>query len=354
MNHKRHGSKRLAAAVLVVAATAALAVTSSDGAAPNGRHAKSSVSGQRFKMIIQGSPDPSKVVEVHAVNLLKKLGVDASVVYNPTSSNVAIAQLMSGDADAFSNAVAGGYGAAIAGVPITVFSLLEPREDYTLISRPDISSIAQLKGKNIGVLDTSSINYPQELIALKTGGLGPGDVNTITAGGQSSRLAALVAGRLDATMLSHLSWLKVQSQGYHLLFDYTKQASGLYDDTAWSTNSWLASHKELAVDFNKAVLQSYEWFDNPKNKQAVINEAVALAPGSDPAQVGQLFDILRANHCYPVGQILNIPTLKYMAALFEQLGTVKGHKAVGTWANIYYAKAAKQALYPSKKAKKKK
>jgi len=349
VSEKRHRTKRLAAAVLVVAATAALAVTSSVGAAPNAKHAKSSVSGQRFKMIIQGSPDPSKVVEIHAVNLLKKLGVDASVVYNPTSSNVAVAQLMSGDADVFSNAVAGGYGAAIAGVPLVCFALLEPRQDYTFISRPEDATIASLKGKKVGVLDTSSINYPQALIALKTAKMDQSDVSIVTAGGQSSRLAALLAGRVDATMLSHLSWLKVQSQGYHLLFDYTKQASALYDDTGWATASWLSSHKELAVDFDKALLQSYAWFDNPKNTQAVINEAVALAPGSDPAQVGQLFDILRSNHAYPVGQILNIPTLKYEAALFEQLGTVQGHKPVGEWANIYYAKAAMKALYPPKK-----
>jgi NitT/TauT family transport system substrate-binding protein len=343
--------RRLAALAFVVSATAALAVASSVGAAPSAHAGKSAVSGQRFKMIIQGSPDPSKVVEVHAVNLLKKLGVDASISYNPTSSNVAIAQLMSGDADVFSNAVAGGYGAAVAGVPVVCFALLEPRQDYTFISRPDNATMASLRGKKIGVLDTSSINYPQALIALKTAKMDQHDVSIVTAGGQSSRLAALIAGRVDATMLSHLSWLKVQSQGYHLLYDYTKQASGLYDDTGWATASWLSSHRELAVDFNKALLQSYVWFDNPKNVNAVVNEAIKLSPASDPAQVKQLFDILRSNHAYPKGQILNIPTLKYEAALFEQLGTVKGHKPVGTWANVYYGKAAKKALYPPKKKK---
>lgn len=345
---RRRQARRLASAVVVLAATAALVLTSSGAAATRHAHA-SPLAGQRFTMMIQGSPDPSKVVEVHAVNLLKKLGVDASVKYNPTSSNVAIAQMISGDVDAFSNAVAGGYGAAVAGVPVVDFALLEPREDYTFITRPDITSISQLKGKKIGVLDTSSINYPQALIVLKKAGLGASDVSIVTAGGQSSRLSALVAGRVDGTMLSHLSWLVLQPQGYHLLFDYTKQAASMYDDNAFATASWLASHKALAVAFNKAVLQSYAWFDNPKNADAVVQEALALQPAADPAQVKQLFDILRTNHAYPVGQILNVPTLKYMAALFEQLGTVQGHIPAGKWMNVYYAKAAKAQLYPSKK-----
>jgi hypothetical protein len=51
---------------------------------------------------------------------------------------------------------------------------------------------------------------------------------------------------------------------------------------------------------------------------------------------------------------LNIPTLKYEAALFQQVGAVKGSMPVGNWANVAYANAAKKALYPPKKVVKKK
>lgn len=343
---KKSRSRRAGLVVLALAVSA-IGLTAVGGAGASGKAGP--LAGQRFYLLIQSSPTTSKILQDHAIQILKKQGVDAQIKWNPTSSNVGIAQLQSGDVDGFSNAVAGGYSAVLAGIPIVDFALVNPREDYVFITRPDVNSLNDLKGKKIGVLDTTSINYPQALIALKSAKMDQTDVSIITAGGQSSRLAALIAGRVDATMLSHLSWLKVKDQGYHLLFDYTKQASALYDDTAWATASWLASHRDLAVAFNKALLQSYAWFDNPKNTQAVVNEAVGLAPGSDPTLVGQLFDILRSNHAYPVGQILNIPTLKYEAALFEQLGTVKGHKAVGTWANIYYAKKAKAQLYPPKK-----
>ncbi|MGH8862262.1 MAG: hypothetical protein ACRDVG_13720, partial [Jatrophihabitantaceae bacterium] len=111
---------RLSAAVAALAAVSLLAVVSTAAAATARSTFKvdPSIKGQRFIMIIQGSGDPSKVVEVHAVNLLKRWGVNASVRYNPTSSNVAIAQVESGDADAFANAIAGGLGAAIAGIPV--------------------------------------------------------------------------------------------------------------------------------------------------------------------------------------------------------------------------------------------
>jgi ABC-type nitrate/sulfonate/bicarbonate transport system substrate-binding protein len=330
----------------------AIALTAVGGAGASRK--ASPISGQRFTLMIQSSPTASKVLQAHAIQILKNQGVDASIKWNATSSNVAIAQLQSGDVDGFSNAVAGGLGAAIAGIQLVDFALVNPREDYVFITRPDVTSLAQLKGKKIGVLDTTSINYPQELIVLKKAGYDAGDVTTVIAGGQSSRLAALVAGRLDGTMLSHAAAIQLVPQGYHVLYDFTKQSASMYDDNVFAMKSWLVSHKALAIAFNKAILQSYVWFNNPKNEDAVVNDAVALAPGTDAAATKQLFTTLRSLHWAVEKATLYIPTLKYEAALFRQVGAVTGTIPIGQWANVAYANAAKAQLYPVKKVVKKK
>jgi hypothetical protein len=123
----------------------------------------------------------------------------------------------------------------------------------------------------------------------------------------------------------------------------------MYDDNIFAMKSWLATHKALAIAVNKAILQSFVWFNNPKNEDAVVQEAVALAPGTDVAQTKQLFSTLRGLHWAVEKAVLNIPTLKYEAQLFAQVGAVKGTIPIGRWANVYYANAAKAALYPKKK-----
>ena len=345
---KKGRMKRGAFVALALAAVSAIALTAVGTA---GAHAqkKSALSGQRFILMIQSSPTANKIIQAHMIDILKKQGVDAQIKWNATSSNVAIAQLQSGDVDGFSNAVAGGLGAAIAGIPLVDFALVNPREDYVFLTRPDVTSLSQLKGKSIGVLDTTSINYPQELIVLKKAGLDAGDVKTVIAGGQSSRLAALVAGRLDGTMLSHAAAIQLLPQGYHVLYDFTKQSASMYDDNIFAMKSWLASHKELAIAINKAILQTFVWFNNPKNEDQVVSDAVALAPGTDAAATKTLFDQLRGLHWAQEKATLNIPTLKYEAALFNQVGAVKGSIPIGQWANVAYANAAKKALYPPKK-----
>jgi len=345
-------TKRGALAALALAAVSAIALTAIGGAGASRK--ASPISGQRFTLMIQSSPTANKIIQAHAIQILKNQGVDASIKWNATSSNVAIAQLQSGDVDGFSNAVAGGLGAAIAGIQLVEFALVNPREDYVFITRPDLTSLGQLKGKKIGVLDTTSINYPQALIVLKRANLDAGDVNITIAGGQSSRLAALVAGRIDGTMLSHAAAIQLVPQGYHVLYDFTKQSASMYDDNIFAMKSWLATHKALAIAVNKAILQTFVWFNNPKNEDAVVNDAVALAPGTDVAATKQLFSNLRDLHWAVEKATLNIPTLKYEAALFRQVGAVTGTIPIGQWANVAYANAAKNALYPPKKVVKKK
>jgi NitT/TauT family transport system substrate-binding protein len=344
--------KRSALVALALFAVGAIALTAIGGA--GAARKAGPLDGQRFTLLIQSSPTTSKVLQDHAIQILKSQGADASIKWNPTSSNVGIAQLQSGDVDAFSNAVAGGLSAVLAGIPIVDFALINPREDYVFITRPDVTSLSQLKGKKIGVLDTTSINYPQALIVLKKAGLDAKDVSIVVTGGQSSRLAALVAGRLDGTMLSHAAAIQLVPQGYHVLYDFTKQSASMYDDNAFAMRSWLATHKQLAVAFNKALLQSFVWFMNPKNSDAVVQEAMALAPGADAAQTKQLFDTLRDLHWAVPKATLNIPTLKYEQALFHQVGAISGTLPVGQWANVAYANAAKAQLYPVKKVTHKK
>jgi NitT/TauT family transport system substrate-binding protein len=338
--------------VSLLAGVAAAALVCATAASAAGTRATfkvdPSIKGQRFVLVIDGTGDASKVVETHAVGILKSWGVDASVRYDGGLPNVAIAQLVNGDADAFAESISAGVGAAIAGVPLEDFALLEPRMDYTFISRPGITSIAQLKGQKIGVSSTTGVNYPQALMVLKKGQMDQNDVSIIVAGGQSSRLAALVAGRIDATMLSHLAWLQLQSQGYHMLWDYTKQTGNLYDDNTFATKAWLASHKALATAFNEAILLSYKWFDDPKNANAIVQDAVSQWPASDASQIGQLYDILRQSNAYPQCYTMNLPTLKYQAALFEQLGAIHGSIPIGNWVNVAYANAARKAVCGNK------
>ena len=331
-------------AALAVAACSSSGSSSSPASTSGSNSAANGVSGQRFTLMLQSTANVSKVVEVHAVNILASEGVQTSVKWNASTPNVAISELTSGDIDAYSEAVTGGVSAVSAGVPLVDFALAQPRQDYVLLARPGITKLSQLKGKKIGVQDTTGVNYAQALLVLKAAGLSPSDVSIVAVGGQSTRLPALVAGRVDATMLSHTAQLQLAPQGYTTLYDYTKQASELYDDNIFATSNWLKQHEALAVAFNKALLESYQWFDNAANDNDIVSEALKIDPTQDKAQLKQFFDELRAANAYPTGTILNAALLTKQEDLYKTAQAIQSTVPVSQWVNTTPAKQALASL----------
>jgi NitT/TauT family transport system substrate-binding protein len=328
-------------ALLITAACSSAKTTTSANAGGGSAGAGSSISGARFTMMLQSTANANKVVEVHAVNLLKAQGVNASVQWNEGAPNVAITQLMHGDIDAYSEAVTGGVSSVQSGVNIMDFALAQPRQDYVFLAKQGINTLADLKGKNIGVQDTTGVNYAQALLVVQKAGLTPKDVNIVAVGGQSTRLPALVAGRVDATMLSHSAQIQLAGKGFNTLFDYTKEASNLYDDNVFATPDWLSKNKAVAVAFNKALLDSFKWFNDPANADAVVNEAMQVQPAADRSAITELFKQLRDAGAYPNGTILDPSLLDQQQKLYKDAGALKDTVPVNKWADDSYGKQAK-------------
>jgi ABC-type nitrate/sulfonate/bicarbonate transport system substrate-binding protein len=330
--------------VLIVAATLAIAATAvacSDKTASSSGADSGGLKGSRFILMLQSTANANKVVEVHAVDELKAQGVNASVKWNASTPNIAITQLTNGNIDAYSEAVTGGVTAVESGIKMKDFALAQPRQDYVLLASSGINSLADLKGKKIGVQDTTGVNYAQALIVVQKAGLSPKDVDIIAVGGQSARLPALVAGRVDATMLSHAAEQQLAPKGFKSVFDFTAEASNLYDDNVFATDEWLSKNSALAVAFNKALLDSFTWFNDPARKDAVVSEALAIESAADKDTTTALFDKLRAANAYPNGTILDPELLDQQQNLYKEAGSFPNTVPVGQWVDDSFAKKAK-------------
>jgi ABC-type nitrate/sulfonate/bicarbonate transport system substrate-binding protein len=338
----------IACIAIMVVATACSSSSSSSGSPTAGTSGSSGsggnsqpLAGMKFRMVIDSTATASKVVEEHAVALLKQQGVQTSIKFDAASPQVAIAQLQRGDIDAYAEAVTGGLAAIDAGVKLTDFALAQPRQDYVFIAKKSMSSLADLKGASIGISSITGVNSAQALIVAQQAGLSKGDVKLVVDGGQTTRAASLLAGRVDATMLGHQFAAKAEAQGFHVLFDFTKQESNLYDDNVFATPSWLSSHKTLAVAYNKALLDSFVWFNDPANADAVVTEALQVEPDADKGDTTALFQLLRQADAYPVGSILDPASLDQQQTLYKDSGALEKTVPVSQWVDDTYAKQAK-------------
>jgi len=105
---------------------------------------------------------------------------------------------------------------SISGAPVRLVSLALRTSFHTLVARPLIKSIADLKGKTIAV----TIGAADDFVArhlLRRAGLDAREVSFVNMGGSDTRFPALHAGSIDATPLSLPFFVIAKRQGFTLL-----------------------------------------------------------------------------------------------------------------------------------------
>jgi len=85
-------------------------------------------------------------------------------------------------------------------------------------SRPEIKSIADVRGKRIGVTRFGASSYFSALSMLESGGVKPNEVVFIQNGGVGESYAALAGGRVDVCMIGYPFGLNAKNAGFNLLF----------------------------------------------------------------------------------------------------------------------------------------
>ena len=113
---------------------------------------------------------------------------------------VAINALGTGDLDCVVS-VAQGVSAALRGFPVKLVMMTEDKLDFFIMTKPDIRSVADLKGKVVGISYPGSTTHLVAESILRHFNLEPGrDVSLLPTGDNQARLVALETGRVAATI----------------------------------------------------------------------------------------------------------------------------------------------------------
>ncbi|MGE5220767.1 MAG: ABC transporter substrate-binding protein [Chloroflexota bacterium] len=142
-------------------------------------------------------------------------GID--LVYVSLRADLGIKALLSGDID-YSYSVGTIIRGAIVGVPVRNLTFDFSRVLHALMSRPEISNAAALRGKIVGVSSFGATGDLAARASLRAIGLDPEkDVKIITLGSDTLRHAALLAGTVQATHMPVPLNIQLKKQGYHEL-----------------------------------------------------------------------------------------------------------------------------------------
>ena len=105
--------------------------------------------------------------------------------------------------------------AATAGLPVKLLAVLLGRPDYFLTVKKEVKSVKDLKGKRVAIGSFGAAADLALRAVAKQDGLDPDrDLIRLQMGGAASRYASLIAGSVDATILTLPYNLQAEKAGY--------------------------------------------------------------------------------------------------------------------------------------------
>ncbi|MGH7829717.1 MAG: ABC transporter substrate-binding protein, partial [Candidatus Binatia bacterium] len=222
--------------------------------------------------------------------------------------------LVSGDLDFTIFAGPASIAASLEGADVVVLMSFVNTMEHSFFSHPAIRKPSDLKGKKIGVARIGSSDDYGGRIALKKWGLDPDkDVAILGVGGQPSRIAAMQAGRIDATLLQPPITVKARQEGYNELAALADLGLDYLGTCLVTTRTRIQKNEELVRRLVKAFVEGIHFYKT--QKEASLGSIAKFMKEKDRSALEEAY------HAYAVKFMARVPypNLKGVEAILQDL-----------------------------------
>lgn len=199
-------------------------------------------------------------------------GLDVRPVTLSSSGPIMMALLMSGQADmVIAGAVAILRGIA-RGAPVVVISGHLSRMSYALMTGKGMKTVADLKGKTIGITGIGGMGEFTVVESLRRHGLVKDrDFSVLNIeGGPAARMAALKTGKVQAVPLTPGQRVQAERDGFTMLLDTRETLTEIPSTIVASTREFTASSPDKTVRFLRALDKANDLIRRDKEKAIAL------------------------------------------------------------------------------------
>jgi ABC-type nitrate/sulfonate/bicarbonate transport system substrate-binding protein len=185
--------------------------------------------------------------------------------------NVAIAAALSGQVQATN-----GVGTVIRALerselPMKILTVSLKRNLFWLVSRPEITSIAQLKGKTLGTTTLGGSQHSAAMRLIRKGGVDEKDITVVVGGDVPAQLQSLVGRAIDAAALSPPTVILARDK-YHMnvLGSAMEDLANLQNGTA-VTEKFLREKRDVLKRVLRARMRANRYFmENERGTSEIL------------------------------------------------------------------------------------
>lgn len=270
----------------------------------------------------------------------KDEGLDFEFI-NSGSSTRSLQQVAAGSAPIGSSSMVDTMRGIDKGANVRIFLNSLAVGTHSLIGSKAVHSVKELKGKRVMTGGTGDITNLWWFAMARANGLDPEkDVELLYSGATSARLAALVAGAVDATMLSTPQSFQAIQDGYSDLGPVAPFL-GEFPMMIWHVNeAWAKDHEKEVLAFIRAHNKAVRYMTDPAHRQEV-SQMLADASHSKLDDALKTWDLcMKVKAFVPDGTVSDEATERVRDTLLKS-GDIKTKGEPSAYVDHRFANAVK-------------
>lgn len=206
---------------------------------------------------------------------------------------------------------------------LSVIATYSDRLTVSMIVAPEIETVADLEGKQLGIQDIGAFREVMTRLVLQSGGLTPEDVNYVSVA-TPAYISGLLEGQIQSAVLhaEQVQSILSQDPNYNVLVDLYEVEPGYFYGTYFAFDSWLEENSDIAQGFVTAIVKAHRFMYENKDETVRICSEVT---GFDEEIVAVAWDkYFTENNVFPVNSGLDVERIGYTIDRMVELGTLTG------------------------------
>lgn len=188
-------------------------------------------------------------------NLYEKHGLAIEAISIPGSS-MAIQAMLSGEVPIIQLGGTASMQANLAGADTVIVATVLKKFLFSIFSRPEITKIAELKGKLFGATRFGTLSDFASRFALEKNGLNPErDITMVQTGGQPETVLALLTGKVQAAALSVPATMRAKKANMRELLDMAQLEATIHQNGVVTTRKYLKTNEDTVRRFLRAYIE---------------------------------------------------------------------------------------------------
>jgi NitT/TauT family transport system substrate-binding protein len=236
----------------------------------------------------------------------EKQGLKLEIV-QVDSDVIALKALLAGELDTFDGSPTGSMIAASRGADVKILGCAWPGLPHGIFVHDAVTKLQDLKGKTIAISQPGAM--PDQLVRalMAKDGMGPDDVKLANLGGDNDRYKALVAGVVDAAVVSGEYTPIAQKAGLKMLIPAREVFPDYLRMCTMTNSKTINTKKDELTRYLAAEITGLRYAMSHRDEALALTRQITNAAADDP-RAAYIYDDALRNHA--VDPELGLPLTK--------------------------------------------